>query len=43
METLYSEEEGMPDEFWSCLKDRRRELLALKDKIQSEVVSPFDI
>jgi phosphoenolpyruvate carboxykinase (GTP) len=43
METLYSEEEGMPDEFWSSLKDRRSELLALKDKVQSEVVSPFDI
>jgi phosphoenolpyruvate carboxykinase (GTP) len=43
METQYREEEGMPEEFWACLKDRREELLALKARYNSEEVSPFDL
>jgi phosphoenolpyruvate carboxykinase (GTP) len=43
MEAQYNEEEGMPEEFWVCLKERRSELLALKEKYNSNVISPFDI
>jgi len=43
MEAQYQEEDGMPDEFWNCLHDRRRELLALKGELQVDVVSPFDL
>ena len=43
MEALYTVEEGMPEEFWTCLKDRRVELLSLQERLQSDVVSPFDI
>jgi len=43
MEVQYKEETEMPEEFWACLNERREELLALKDRFNSDVVSPFDI
>ena len=43
METQYREEEGMPDEFWACLHDRRKDLLTLKERRAIDVVSPFDL
>jgi phosphoenolpyruvate carboxykinase (GTP) len=43
METQYREEEGMPEVFWTCLMNRQEELLALKTKNNSDVVSPFDL
>jgi phosphoenolpyruvate carboxykinase (GTP) len=43
MEEQYREEENMPDEFWTCLKDRRVELLALKEETGKSIVSPFEL
>jgi phosphoenolpyruvate carboxykinase (GTP) len=43
MEVQYSEEAGMPDEFWTCLNERRAELVALKEKSNQDVVSPFEL
>jgi len=43
MEEQYRTEEGMPEEFWNCLKDRRSELVALKDKFGQDVISPFNL
>jgi phosphoenolpyruvate carboxykinase (GTP) len=43
MENQYQEEEGMPVEFWNCLKERREELMTLKEQKNTNVVSPFDL
>jgi len=43
MEAVYQDEKGMPEEFWTCLRERRSELEALQEKFNSEVVSPFDL
>jgi len=43
MEAQYRTEEDMPEEFWSCLKDRRAELQVLKDRYNKDVVSPFEL
>ncbi len=43
METQYSEENGMPEEFWICLKERRQELLSLKERFNSDIVSPLEL
>jgi len=43
MEEQYREEDGMPIEFWNCLADRKNELLELKEKFITDVVSPFDL
>jgi phosphoenolpyruvate carboxykinase (GTP) len=42
METIYREEQGMPDEFWQVLDEQRRGLEAYREKY-GEVVSPFDL
>ena len=43
METQYKIESGMPEEFWTCLKERRNELNSLKEKYKKEVISPFEL
>jgi phosphoenolpyruvate carboxykinase (GTP) len=43
MEDLYKIEEGMPQEFWTCLYRIRQDLLLLKERYQMAIVSPFDL
>jgi phosphoenolpyruvate carboxykinase (GTP) len=43
MEALFKVEEGMPEEFWTCLNERRVELLALKNKFNKDIISPFEL
>ena len=43
MEAQFKVEEGMPEEFWNCLNDRRAELLALKNQFDKDIVSPFEL
>ena len=43
METQYKIEAGMPEEFWTCLKERRNEINSLKEKYKKEVISPFEL
>jgi phosphoenolpyruvate carboxykinase (GTP) len=43
MAEQFSEEEGMPDEFWACLDERRVELMTLKEKFNKDEVSPFEL
>jgi phosphoenolpyruvate carboxykinase (GTP) len=43
MEEQYLAEVGMPDEFWTCLRERRNELAELHKKFNKDIISPFDI
>ncbi len=43
MEEQYRQENDMPEEFWSCLKERREELNALYREHEKMVVSPFEL
>jgi phosphoenolpyruvate carboxykinase (GTP) len=43
MEEQYLSEAGMPEEFWTCLRERRNELVKLHKEFNKDNISPFDI
>ena len=43
MDNLYEVEPGMPEEFWTCLKNSRTQLEELRQKYGKDVVYPFEL
>ena len=43
VEAMYKKDKGIPEFFWAALEDQRIKLMELKEKHNSEEISPFDL
>lgn len=43
MEEIFRDEPQMPKEFWQVLSQQRKEIIALREKTEKDIVSPFEL